>query len=75
MTVETDQTYQEKVESDSNILCQQKKRDDQLDIFIILCQLKKGNYNQDIPSAEEVMNVYSYPSLQSIGFIPVFLMK
>ena len=58
MTVDTDQKYQEKVEAAANIIFQLKQ----------IYQLKKGHYDMDIPSVEEVLNVSSYPMLESMGF-------
>ena len=65
MIVYTDQTYQEIVEADSNNMCQ-LKRVDQLNILYD---------NMDIPVVEEVMHVYSYPLLEYMGLILIFLME
>ena len=58
MTVDTNQKYQEKVETAANMLCQLKQRD----------QLNKGHGDMDIPAVEEVLNVSSYPLLEYVGF-------
>ena len=53
MTVDTNQKYQEKVESPDNILCQPKQRD----------HINKEHDDMYIPYAEEVLYVSSYPML------------
>ena len=51
VTVDTDQKYQEKVESASNMLCQLKQRD----------RINTGHDEMAIPDLEGVFHVYSYP--------------
>ena len=58
MTVDTNQQYQEKVESAANMLCQLKQRD----------QPNKGHDEMSIPAVEEVVRVSSYPLLEYMGF-------
>ena len=66
MTVEIYQQYQETVEAAANIICQLKQRDDQMDIYIIIFRLKKGNDNLAIPAVYEVSHVSSYPERRQI---------
>ena len=56
--MDTDQNYQENFEAAANMLFQLKQRD----------QINKVNDEMDIPPVEEVVCVYSYPLLESIGF-------
>ena len=58
MIVDTDQKYQEKVESAANMVCQLKQ----------IYQLSKGRDEMDIPPLEEVLNVSKYPMLEYMGF-------
>ena len=53
MIVDTDQKYEEKVESAANMVCQLKQID----------QLNKGHAKMNIPAVEEVLHVCSYPLL------------
>ena len=58
MTVDTYQKHQDKIEAYSNMICQLKQRD----------QFNKGCGEMDIQDVDEVMNVSSYPLLESMGF-------
>ena len=68
MTVETDQKYQETVETDAHMIFQPKQRDDCLEITIILCCINTGHDKLVITYVEEVVNVSSYLLLESVGF-------
>ena len=51
MTVDTDQKYQESVESAANMPCQMKQKENP----------NKVHEDMVIPSLEEVLHVYIYP--------------
>ena len=53
ITVDTDKKYQEKVETDANVIFQLKQRD----------QINKGHGNTAIPAMKEFLHVSSCPLL------------
>ena len=50
------------------MICQLKQRYYQLEIYIIICQIKKVHDELAIADVEKVAHVSSYPILEYIGF-------
>ena len=65
MTVDTDQKYQENFKAADNVPCRLKQRD----------PLDKGHDEMAIPAVAGVSHVSSYPLLEFIGLIFIFIME
>ena len=57
------------------MLCQLKQRDDQMAIAIIIFHINNGHNGMAILALEEVARLSSYPLLESMVFILMFLME